>query len=446
MRLGWIAAISMSAAACSSTSSGIPPEFARWMPADAPQPEVKPDVSDGLDLEEALSLARSRNPRYRASQLEIDLARARKVIAETYPYNPELGVEGARALPFRGAEDFVARLSISHTFEIGGQRGYRTAVADADIARSGAATAAARLLLGAQVTAQFYEVVFLKQREAIAGQNLDVARQLLEAAEARFKAKQIPEIEVNLVRLDHGRAKTEKEEAAREVRIARARLAALIGEPEIIEFDLKGELGVIVVIPDRERLHRSARENRPEVAAARAQALMMKEKVRLAESLAVPDVRAGLFAERESAIFDTSSGTLSDRDNIVGIDLSVALPFFNTRRGERLEAEVEQRRAEIEITAIMQEIRRDVELAVARLEAARSVVESYERELNRLAQQNLDDMRKAYEAGEVGTLQILRAQEDLNRVKAAYLDAQFALRLALTEIEAAVGTKLSEIK
>jgi cobalt-zinc-cadmium efflux system outer membrane protein len=424
----------------------MPLDLARWVPAAAPQAEVKTDLSDGLDVEEALALAKSRNPRYRAGQLEIDLARARKVTAETYPYNPELGIEGARALPFGRAEDFVARLSISHTFEIGGQRGYRIGVANADVARSGAVTAAGRLLLRAQVTAQFYEVIFLKQREALAGQNLDLARLLLEAAEARFKAKQIPEIDVNLVRLDHGRAKAEKEEAAREVRIARAKLAALIGEPERVEFDVKGELGAIVVIPDRERLHRVAQENRPETGAARAQALMMKEKVRLAESMAVPDVNLGLFAERESSIFDTSSGTLSDRDNIVGIDLSVALPLFNTRRGERMEAEVEQRRAEIEITAISQEIRRDVELAVARLEAARSVVESYERELNKLAQQNLDDMQKAYKAGEVGTLQILRAQEDLNRVKAAYLDAQFALRLALTEIEAGIGTKLSEVK
>ncbi len=447
MHRSWAILTPLVLAACSGGADPLP-DWARLPSETGPAIEspVEVDLQDGLDLEEAVTLALRQNPRFQASRLETNLARARKVIAQTYPYNPELGIEGGRALPYGRAEDFASRISLSHTVELGGKRGYRIAAAEADIERSGYAVADARRLLRAQVVAQFFEVIFLKQREALAAEKLELARRFLETSAARLRARQIAEIEANVVRLDFNRATTEKEEATRESRIARAKLAALIGRPDLPEFEVKGDLGVIVVIPDRERLARAALEGRPDLHAARAALRVREKNLDLAGSLAVPDVNAGLFAERESLLLDTPTGTLSDRDTVLGVAITIPLPLLNTARGERLEAEIERRRAEFEIEAVNQEIRRDVELAVARLEAARSVVESYEKELNRLAQENVVDIERAYQAGEVGTLEILRAQEDLTRVREAYLDSQLALRLALAEIEAAVGRKLSEVK
>ena len=107
---------------------------------------------------------------------------------------------------------------------------------------------------------------------------------------------------------------------------------------------------------------------------------------------------------------------------------------------------MEHRRALADQDTLVQDIRRDIELAVGRVEIAKTLLDLYEKELNRLSQQNLDDVEKAYRAGEVGTLQVLRAQEDLNRTNLGYLEAQFELRIALAELEAAVGARLSEVK
>ncbi len=407
---------------------------------------VKVDLSDGLDLEEAIALALEKNPGFQASRLGTDLSRAERVIAATYPYNPEFGIEASRATPFGKTGDSVVKLSLSQTFETGGKRGYRIAAAEAGIEQSVASLADDRRLLRARVTAQFYELLFLVQREAIATQSLELAGRLLEVVEARFNAKQIPEIEVNILRLDHGRAMAEKEKAARETLVARANLAASIGQPDRLDFQLKGELGAVIVIPDRDRLQRTAQEKRPDLRAAQARLRALEEKLRLANVLASPDVTVGLFAARETAVIDSPDGVLIDPDKILGVNLSIPIPFVNTRRGERLEAELERRRALLDVETVSQEIRRDVETAVSRIESARTVVESYEKDLNTLAQRNLDDTLRAYQAGEVGTLQTLRAQEDLNRAKTAYLEAQFALRLALAEIEAAMDTRLSDVK
>ncbi len=446
MRMGWIA-LSLAVVGC-STVTDRPFESLPWQssapsPVD-PQPQV--DVSDGLDVEEAVVLALENNPRFQGARLGIDFARARKVIAETYPYNPEFGMETSRALPFSAKGDYSVQLSLSQTLETGGKRGHRIAAAEADIERSAAALVDDRRLLRAQVVAQFYELLFLEQRQGVGTQNLALAQRLLEVAEARFVAKQIPEIDVNLVRLDHGRANIEKEQISQDAQVARANLAALIGQPDRLDFQLEGEMSALAVIPDRERLHRAAEEHRPDLRAARAQVRTTEERVRLARALAIPDVTVGLTAGRERSAIDSPEGALSDVDKIVGISVSVPLPLINTRRGERLEAEVERRRALADVETIAQEIRRDVGRAVTRLETGRTLVESYERDLNRLAQQSLDDMLRAYKVGEVGTLQVLRAQEDLNRVKAAHAEAQFAFRSALADLEAALGTPLSEVK
>lgn len=429
-----------------AAASDLPPDDLRraapWEPATAPSM----DPGESLDVDEAIALALSGNPRLRAGRLDAVAARARRITAETPPYNPELSIETARALPFGRADDFLAHLGVSQTFEMGGQRGARIGAADADIERAVAAVGDDARILRAQVAAQFYEVLYLQERERLAGENVELSKRFLETAEARFKAQRIPEIEVNVVRLEHRRARTQQEEAARETRIGRAKLAALMGRPEQAGVPLEGQLGAIVVIPARDRLIEVAQTHRTDLAAARAEARGQAERARLAAAQAVPDLKVGVFAEKETAIFETSSGTLSDRDRVIGIDLSLALPVLNQRRGERIEAEVERRRADILVEAVGLEIRRDVELALARLEAARNVVETYEREMNRLARQNLDDTQRAYEAGEVGTLEVLRAREDLARVRGAYVDGQFALRLALVEIEAAIGARLSEVK
>ena len=50
---------------------------------------------------------------------------------------------------------------------------------------------------------------------------------------------------------------------------------------------------------------------------------------------------------------------------------------------------------------------------------ARETVELYEKQLNRLSRQNLEEFEKAYRAGEVGTLDVFRTQEDYERVTSA---------------------------
>ncbi len=409
-------------------------------------PPRQPDWSDGLNLEEALEAALARNPRLDAIRFENDMARAQRITAGTYPYNPELSFEGQRAVPWFQPQDNAVKIGLSQTFEIAGQRGHRIAIADENIERARSSVSDAGRLLRSAVTEIFYQALAAQRRREVAVANVELARRLLEAAQARLQAKQIPEIEVNLVNIGYQRALGERERALQELTQTRARLAALLGEPDRTEFDVKGDLSTALVIVEKEKLTVFATEHRSDLTALRSQSKMAEERVRLARASSWPDPKVGLFFQRDVSRFPLNVGEGSDSDNIVGLEVAMPLPFWNRQRGPIAEAEVEQSRAGMEIKALSQEIRRDIELAVSRLERAKATLDLYEKELNRLSRQNVDDIERAYGAGQVSTLEVIRAQEDLNRTNLSYLEAQLELRVALAELEAAAGAKLSEVK
>ncbi len=448
MRLWIVFLLGGSMAACSSGSGIVPswelPDTAQDLSKPPPTPEV--DWTDGLTLDEALALALTRNPRLRATRYDIDQARAQRIVAGTFPYNPELSLEGGHAPPFSRPEDYSLKLGIRQTFETGGQRGDRISLADENLERSRSHVADAERRIRGEVTGAFTRVLFLRRRAEIATDNAGLAEKAKKAAEDRFKAKQIPEIDVNLVKLDYQKTLVEKERANRELGAARANLASLLGDPKRVDLEAKGDLAVVLVILDKEKLAQAAQERRSDLKALRSLVRMAEHRVELERSTVWPNVTVGVFGERDVSRFPVGGADETDADTVLGLELSFPLPLWNRRRGEILEAEVEQRRLGVEAEALTQEIRRDVELAVSRLALAKNTLDIYEKELNTLSKQNLDDMEKAYRAGEVGTLEFLRAREDFNRISLGYVEAQFELRIALADLELAAGASLEEIK
>ncbi len=443
----WFAAVTTLGAGC----GGVPADS--WVPRESPgiaAPATGSSVRTAwpaeLDLETVVSIALQSHPQIHAANLELPKARARLVTAETNPHNPDLGLDFSRAAPFGGVDDYSIRLELSQTFQLAGQRARRIAVAEAEIDRARAASADARRQLRIEATSRFFEVLYLLERGKISSEGIAIARRLVEAAEARWKAKLVPELEVGLVRMEHLRIQIELDLILQAIQSAKTRLAALMGDPGRTDFEIKGDLGPGSPLPEVGPLVELAFRSRQDLQAARAQVRIHSEQARLVEAEAQPNLTAGIFLEREGAFIDTRSGTLSDRDNIVGLSFSIPLPFRNLRRGEALEAMVDQRRAEFEVQALVLGIRRDVEVSVARLRSLRRVEGSYDQDLVPLASKNLAGQERAFAAGETGTLQVLKAREDLLRVRAARLDLRFEARAALAELEAAVGVGAEQLK
>ena len=279
--------------------------------SDKPPESHGPPVNleDGLTLEEALRLAMAQNPGLEAVRREMELARAQRLTAGQRPYNPELFGGVDRAFPLTGTEDSVVGGGISQVFEIGGQRGYRISVAEANIERTQATVSDAERLVRADVATAFFENLMLDERTRLAIENVEIAENLLEAAQARFEAKQIPEVDLNLVRLQHQRTKNESALVAARRRAARLRLAALLGEAGRTEFTLEGDLQNTAQEITRETALQTAWEYRADLNALRHQARMAQAQIGLEKSQVWPTVELGAIYSYETLSIDSLRST-----------------------------------------------------------------------------------------------------------------------------------------
>lgn len=236
VRVGWSALLFLSLlTSCASPESrpqsAVPDDAGSardWPSASTPPPVPPVVIEDGVTFDEALTLTRRQNPRLAAVRRTLGVSEAQQLTASQWSYNPVLsgGIEGAT--PFEQGQGAVA-VGLSQQFEIAGQRGWRQAVAVSNVERTRAEIADAERVVTVEAASAFFEALSLGERVTLVERNLEVAQKLLDAAEARFAAKQVPELDVNLVRLEFRRVQNDLALANASRRGALMRLGTLLG-------------------------------------------------------------------------------------------------------------------------------------------------------------------------------------------------------------------------
>ena len=407
----------------------------------APVPPAGPRLRPGGNVrqDESLALALEWNPALRAARRRVGLAEADVVTAEQFPFNPELQVSGASdRLTGNEGESNIA-VGLSQTFETGGQRGHRIEAASRALDAARATIADAERRLRQEVSVAFFDALLARRRLAIAEGQLDVNRRLLEVAEARQRAGDASEVEVNLVRLEARQAEADRLARLAEVETARAALRALLGLSREGPLEVEGAFPP-PRIPLEGDLVTGAIARRPDVEALRRERERAAAVVALERASRYPNVAFGLFYELDRGTLDGPGGaTLRDKDHLLGAGISIPIPIFNRRQGEILAAEREVDRLEAEAAALETTIRRDVAVARERLRAAIARATLFEGEIAPLAERNLEQTREAYRLGQIGTIEVLRAQDERNKVALAAAEALHDRAVAEAALEAAIG-------
>ena len=404
----------------------------------ADEPGVKSQNS--ITLQEAIDLALAQNPDLLGLRSGMGLARARMVTAAQWPFNPELGFEyeGDDLTDNEGSREW--KVGLFQAFELGGQRGWRKRSAKSGEVGAAAELRQAEWELRAMVTTAFYRLLFLNQSAELAKRRLEVAHRLVEVAEARLAGQQVPELEVNLVRLEFHQAANARKRVARRQRVAQVRLAWLLGLGRVEVLTVSGEFEARErPEPDTSALVQRAISSRGDLAALRAGVEGANFRVRLEKSAVWPGTVVGLFYKQEEEPISIAGTQEIQRDRLLGIDVSFPLPLLNRRGGEIREAEAKRDVARARLDALERTVRREVTEAAEILRLVTETLTIYEAELNRLSEQNLVDIERAFEAGEVGAIQVLRAQDDFVGVTQGYYDALFEYHEAAAALAATVG-------
>lgn len=396
-----------------------------------------------LTLPQAVEVALLHNGDIRSFRDEKGLRDASKIRAGLLP-NPSLEFEGVTGAVTGSSDENSLSFGISQEVLLGGKREKRLAVADQELQVYRWQLADRERLLREEVATAFYDTLLAGKRIELAEKAIELNRQLFAVAGERLAAGDIPELELNLVKVELARSESARNELAKDRLQSEARLWTLLGlstenQPAIVA-DLESAVSITRPLTGLKQL---AGANRPDLKALEAEKGRGESEILLAEAESVPNLTAGLFYSREERTDETGSGEEKLRDNLLGIRLSMPIPVFDRNQAGIEEAQARKSSSQSRLTAASRTVEREVETAHASFQNAATVIGLYKYGILPQLEENLQLTREAYRLGETGILTVIQEQKKFFEVSDGYLTALHDRLLALVKLEAAVATDFS---
>ncbi|MCC7316634.1 MAG: TolC family protein [Planctomycetes bacterium] len=433
---------------------------------------VSERIADGITTDEAVEICLLNNPSLQAAFLNVGIARA-DLVQSGLLSNPTLAL--SIAFPEGGGRSNIQATlaqSIVDLWQIPVRK--RQAARSLDAAILDLARQAAQIAIDTK--AAHYSAVAADQTLVIARENLQLAEQLLEAAQARQRAGAVGELDVNLVRGTLYSAELETQRARLESSTARRRLAILLGLTDVAQtLVLTTPISIETPTPlDAERITDLALASRLDVQASRQEIEANRARVDLEYRKIFPDISIGAYLERnerralpgrniaaDTARASVAAGQLTapeiqsrgqreqersqEIDSIFGPAFNLTLPIFDQNQAQIAKARFSYEQALKQLEAIERSVIQQVRQGVDQAETARSVAEYFRGKLLPQAQSNLDLSRESYAAGRASLIVLLDAQRVLLATRRDAIAAERDRATALAELELVVSKPISAI-
>jgi outer membrane protein TolC len=375
------------------------------------------------------------NPELMALRQQHGIAAAGIVIARTYPFNPVMESKLRQASgPFSAG--VTNALSQEHKvfidIECRGQSGYRRDAAMAALSRTDWEIAAQELALAVRLTRAFDAVIYRDQKRQLLQATIDLNRKAAAQVEDLVNTGRLRPADLIVIR-------TEVEDARAQLQLGQTSLVTayadfrralgVVDEP----FQLQGQLEPPRLPADAVDVVQLAVDRRPDLHARQAATAEAEARLGLEVANRYGNINAGPAFEYDPT-----------RIVLMGVQLTVPFPVFNTHEGEIMTRQAERARAGLDLRQTEIAIQQDVRAALARMEQANTLVETYRGGIVPNLEKSLNDIRQLFEARDPGVdlLRVIDVQRKLLRARDAELDALYEARLATADLAAAVGDPL----
>lgn len=358
--------------------------------------------------------------------------------------NPVLELEGSSgALTGSSAENSLS-LGVSQEFFLAGKRQKRLTLAGREQEVYRLQVADRERVLREEVKTAFYDVKLAEERVALTDLSIALSRQLLEVTRERLAAGDIPELEMNLAKVELARSEGARIDAAKALNQNQAKLLTLMGLPVGTQPAISGKLEpAISLSKSLADLKELAQEQRPDLQALKAEKERGEEDIILALAEAIPNLTAGLSINREQTSIEVGGVEGKDTAYTIGLKLSMPIPVFDKNEAGVQEARAKRSSTESRFTAAARNIDREVETTYASYLNSDKVLSLYKTNIIPQLEENLTLTQEAYRLGEVGILAVIQEQKNFFQVSEGYLTAQHDHQTVLVKLEAAVATELS---
>jgi cobalt-zinc-cadmium efflux system outer membrane protein len=407
---------------CSASAAQQYPPPSQNPPAQSTQTSGTPRR---LTLQEALAMAERQNLDLIAERLQRAVSLAGVTIAGQRP-NPSVIGAASRDTPHES-------LLFDLPLELGGKRSTRIAEAKQEVALTDVEIATRSREIRHQVRDAFFTAAQAKADADQQAQLATLSQQLRGIASDRFNAGDVPQLEVMQADLEFSRADADRQVALQEMKVAFAKLNALLNVAASTEWDLVSPLETLpqaVTLPD---VTSRALDSNYDLLhlAQELKVEQSKEKMYRAQRFPEVTVEAGLDFN-------------SPPDFQVGPrgQLTVGLPIFDRQQGQLAQSSATQRFIEAEIAAKRRQVSGDVESAFAELSAKLTEVNLYRTTVIPAGRKLESLTEESYRAGKTNILSVIEAQRTVRQNERDYLQSLLELQKAFAELEETVGVPL----
>jgi cobalt-zinc-cadmium efflux system outer membrane protein len=389
--------------------------------------------SGELTLARAIAAALAGNPALRAGEFELRAGEGRVRQAGLRP-NPELALEFenfAGSGRMGGSNVLETTLSLSQVIELGGKRERRRQVAESGYEARAVERQIHQLDVLAQVTRRYLEVVLAQERLSLSETALVLAEETLSVMARRVKAARSPRAEQSRAAIARARARLNRSRALQALDADRRQLAGTWGEDRAGFTTAVAELYTLPDVDDFESLVFRL-EQAPDFRHYAAERRLREAELQLAKARARPTLKLTAGVRRHEESDDTTL--------VAGV--SLPLPLFDRRQGQRAEGRSRIAQTEAERTAALRAARTTLFALHGEFSMARVEVEALRGEVLPQAERALEQTRSGFERGRFSYLELASAQQDVIDTLRAALEAAGTVHRLHTEIERLTGAPL----
>ncbi|AXC15294.1 Cation efflux system protein CusA [Acidisarcina polymorpha] len=385
-----------------------------------------------LTLEQALALARTRNPSLLSGRQHVTATRASEVTAG-FRQNPSFTLSGADvSLPANNpANPYSYTANVSRLFERGEKRRWRLDVARAatDVTQSQYGDTERQTIL--QVKQAFTNMLAAKAALKIAGDNLASYSRTVDLSKARLNAGDISATDFDRIDLQLAEFEADTNAAKLDLIQASDQLQLLLGiARSTTTFDITGTLDPPALTQTLEQMEQSALAARPDYQAAVQSVRVADASIHLADAEGTTDPTVGGEYERTATY------------NSAGFQISIPLRVFDRNQGEKERTRYEAQASRFAETAARNQVINDVDQAWAGYEAAVEMATRYNNHFVAEAQRVRDNLEYSYRHGGTTLLDYLDALRDYRQVNLGALTANQQVWLSIHQLSFAAATEI----
>lgn len=389
-----------------------------------------------VSLDQLLAYARAHAPRSILADATRFGAEAGLIAARQRAlYNPVVRVSlGSRTQS--SDTGLEAQVGISQRLEVAGERRRRIATAELGAEQIERERTATHWEVEVEVRRLYGLALILGALTDLSQEASVAARELADATRKRAEAGEEPHLalELALARMALTEARTESIRADHDAMIGR--LCAAAGWPADEPLKLRDERGPLPSPPLDPALVAMALDHNRDKAALEASIAQARAAHQQARREAWPEPSLGASYAREAGVAGSSAA------HVVLGTLSVPVPSFGRNQGDRARARARHRTAESALLAFERGLAGRVGEAAARVRGALGRIDALREVATAADLRRLSALRAAYDAGEVGLLELLRALEQTIETRTAILAAEADYVDARADLELVIGTRL----